>query len=55
MPTLRLVIWALLFAIATFCWVVVFEHGPSGFSPGCGEEWRKFRRFLGDGETPLAG
>ncbi len=48
MAFLRLLIWALLFLIATFCWVVVFEHGLSGFRAGCGEEWQSFRRFLGE-------
>ncbi len=50
MAILRLVIWVMLFMMATFFWVVVFEHGLAGFPEGCGEEFRNFRDFLGSDE-----
>jgi hypothetical protein len=31
---LRLVLWLTFFAIATFCWVVLIEHGPENFFEG---------------------
>jgi hypothetical protein len=30
----RTVLWLIVFAIATFCWVVVIEHGPENFVAG---------------------
>jgi hypothetical protein len=30
----RWVLWLTLFAIATFCWVVLIEHGPENFVEG---------------------
>ena len=54
MAFLRLVMWLLLFVLATFCWVVVFEHGLSDFSRGWNEEWRKFRDSLHSDEAPPA-
>jgi hypothetical protein len=31
---MRIVLWLIVFAIATFCWVVVIEHGPENFVAG---------------------
>jgi hypothetical protein len=46
----RLVLWVTFFAIATFCWVVVIEHGPEDFIEGTKIEienlgWFTFRFF----------
>ena len=30
----RIFLWLTVFAIATFCWVVVIEHGPENFIAG---------------------
>ena len=30
----RLLLWFGFFAIATFCWVVIIEHGPENFIEG---------------------
>jgi hypothetical protein len=30
----RAILWLIFFAIATFCWVVVIEHGPENFVAG---------------------
>ncbi len=46
MALLRLLIWLLLFLGATFCWVVVFEHGFSGFAEGFREEWQNLKEAL---------
>jgi hypothetical protein len=47
---IRLVWWLGLFAIATFCWVVLIEHGPENFIEGAKIEienlgWFTFRFF----------
>jgi hypothetical protein len=44
------VLWVTFFAIATFCWVVVIEHGPEDFIEGTKIEienlgWFTFRFF----------
>ena len=44
-PDMRLlskILWLLAFLAATFCWMVLFEHGFSmkGFSHGVKEEWQ---------------
>jgi len=31
---LRLFLWFVFFAGATFCWIVVIEHGPENFVEG---------------------
>jgi hypothetical protein len=31
---LRWLLWFALFLVATFCWVVVIEHGPDNFLAG---------------------
>jgi len=43
-PSMRLlprVLWIIAFLLATFCWMVVFQHGLSwqGFRSGAHEEW----------------
>jgi hypothetical protein len=34
-------LWILAFLLATFCWMVLFEHGftSKGFTEGMKEEW----------------
>lgn len=34
MRAVRLLVWLLLFIIATFSWVVLIEHGPDNFWEG---------------------
>ena len=46
----RWVLWLALFAVATFCWVVLIEHGPENFLEGSKIEiqnlgWFTFRFF----------
>lgn len=46
----RWVLWLIFFAIATFCWVVLIEHGPENFVEGAKIEienlgWFTFRFF----------
>lgn len=42
MRLLSKILWMLAFLAATFCWMVLFEHGFSmqGFSKGVREEWQ---------------
>jgi hypothetical protein len=41
MRLLPRVLWIIAFLLATFCWMVVFQHGLSwqGFRSGAHEEW----------------
>ena len=46
----RWALWLIFFAIATFCWVVLIEHGPENFIEGTKIEienlgWFTFRFF----------
>jgi hypothetical protein len=31
---LRSILWLVFFALATFCWVILIEHGPENFLEG---------------------
>jgi hypothetical protein len=42
-PMLRKLAWALTFILATFCWVVVIEHGPDNFIVGSKIEAENFK------------
>jgi hypothetical protein len=46
MALAKILFWAFLFAAATLCWVVVFEHGIGQFSAGFVEECRSIGRFF---------
>ncbi len=56
MRLLSKILWMLAFLAATFCWMVLFEHGFSmqGFSKGVREEWHSLVSLVsGDAtETP---
>ena len=41
-------LWVLAFLAATFCWMVLFEHGFSmkGFSHGVKEEWQSLTELV---------
>jgi hypothetical protein len=46
----RLVLWLIFFVMATFCWIVLIEHGPENFFEGTKIEienlgWFTFRFF----------
>jgi hypothetical protein len=45
-----------LFAVFTFAFVVLFEHGPEDFVPGAKTEWAKFVGFIQSktGRSPSA-
>lgn len=50
-PDMRLlskILWLLAFLAATFCWMVLFEHGFSmkGFSQGVREEWQALSKLV---------
>jgi hypothetical protein len=46
MRAFRLLIWLLLFIIATFSWVVLIEHGPDNFWEGSRIELENIRSTL---------
>jgi hypothetical protein len=43
---LRKLAWLLTFILATFCWVVVIEHGPDSFIVGSKIELENFKSLL---------
>jgi hypothetical protein len=43
---LRKLAWMLTFILATFCWVVVIEHGPDNFIVGSKIEVENFRSLF---------
>lgn len=48
-------LWFLAFLAATFCWMVLFEHGftMQGFTKGVREEWTALSTMLtGNKTTP---
>lgn len=46
MRIIRSIFWFAVFLAATFCWVVLFEHGISGFKEGIPLEWEKVKTIL---------
>ena len=46
MAMAKILFWAFLFLLTTFCWVVVFEHGIGQFSAGFVEECQAIGRFF---------
>jgi hypothetical protein len=49
MRVLRLLVWFLLFVIATFSWVVLIEHGPDSFWEGSRIELENIQSTLARG------
>jgi hypothetical protein len=45
-PMLRKLAWVLAFILATFCWVVVIEHGPDNFIVGSKIEAENFKSLF---------
>jgi hypothetical protein len=43
---LRKLAWALTFILATFCWVVLIEHGPDNFIVGSKIEAENFKSLF---------
>jgi hypothetical protein len=43
---LRKLAWVLAFILATFCWVVVIEHGPDNFIVGSKIEAENFKSLF---------
>ncbi len=46
MVLLRGLFWLVLFIVLTFCFVVLFEHGPKDFVNGARKEYRRIRSFV---------
>ena len=47
MRWLRLALWLLFFVVATFCWVVLIEHGPENFAEGAAIELENLKAHFG--------
>nr|MBA3386451.1 hypothetical protein [Chthoniobacterales bacterium] len=52
MSLLRGVFWFALFVFFAFCFVVLFEHGPSDFSNGFKTEFQKAKSFATQAAKP---
>ena len=48
------ILWFLAFIAATFCWMVLFEHGftMKGFSKGVREEWNSLMTLVSGPKKP---
>ena len=48
MRLLSKILWLLAFLAATFCWMVLFEHGftMKGFSQGVRQEWQSLQTLV---------
>ena len=46
MALLRGVFWLALFIVLTFCFVVLFEHGPRKFADGAQKEYSRMKSFV---------
>ncbi len=46
MALLRGVFWFVLFIVLTFCFVVLFEHGPRNFANGAQKEYSRMKSFV---------
>ena len=53
LPTVfRLLAWFIVFLGATFCWIVLIEHGPDDFAEGCKIEAANFKAIVTRLVTP---
>jgi hypothetical protein len=46
MVFLRGFFWLVLFIVLTFCFVVLFEHGPHDFAYGVQKEYARVKTFV---------
>ena len=46
MSLLRGIFWVVLFIFFTFCFVILFEYGTSGFSTGFQKEFSRVKTFV---------
>jgi hypothetical protein len=46
MALLRGLFWIVLFIFFTFCFVVLFEYGTSGFTAGFQKEFNRIKTFV---------
>jgi hypothetical protein len=53
LPTVfRVLAWFIIFLGATFCWIVLIEHGPDDFAEGCKIEAANFKAIITRLVTP---
>jgi hypothetical protein len=55
MRFLARLMWIAAFVLATYCWMVIFEHGFAwkGFSEGFSSEWRNLAALIMGKPAPL--
>jgi hypothetical protein len=46
MPILRKLFWIALFLASTFCFIVLFEHGPQNFAQNCQVELQNMQKLF---------
>jgi len=46
MALVRGLFWLVLFIVLTFCFVVLFEHGPHDFANGVQKEYGRVKSFI---------
>lgn len=51
MALFKKLLWVVFFFLATFCWVVLFEHGFDGFVDGLSVEFDKLVFLFTGSET----
>ncbi|CAN5548191.1 hypothetical protein BH20VER1_BH20VER1_09970 [soil metagenome] len=54
MSLIRGLFWIALFVFFTFCFVVLFEHGTSGFADGFKTEFQRAKAFVQQAGKPAA-
>ena len=52
MGLFRTLFWFILFVFFTFCFVVLFEYGPSDFVPGFQKEAERVSNFVQEATHP---
>jgi hypothetical protein len=54
MALIRGLFWIALFVFFTFCFVVLFEYGTSGFTEGFKKEFARAKEFVQQAAKPAA-
>ncbi len=47
MSLVRAIFWIALFLASTFCFLVLFDHGPTNFAENSKKEWAYLQKVLG--------
>lgn len=52
MSLIRSLFWFLLFVFFTFCFIVLFQYGPSDFVPGFQKEFGRVTKYVQETVQP---